>query len=162
MVSYKIDDLEWNCLNSILVEMELQQCYTEPWTAISIRYMMAKPCIDNETSKKKVIEIVLLISNHLYLQTCVILYKICKNFYPRPQSAPTGIVVSHCICPSICPSVCLSIPNDVTALTLYGFQVSAWNLVGWCTVPWSRSLFKMAMLGQFLRIPRNFEISRTG
>ena len=30
-------------------------------------------------------------------------------------------------------------------------------MVGWCTVPWSRSLSKMAMLRQFFHIPRNFE-----
>ena len=46
---------------------------------------------------------------------------------------------------SIHLSVCLSVPNDVPALTIYGFQLSAKNLVGWCTAPWSR----MAMLGQF-------------
>ena len=34
-------------------------------------------------------------------------------------------------------------------------QVWALNLMGWCTVQWSRSLFKMALLGQFLRLPRN-------
>ena len=33
-----------------------------------------------------------------------------------------------------------------------------WNLIGWCTVPWSRSLFEMAMLRQFSHIQRNFEI----
>ena len=54
---------------------------------------------------------------------------------------------------SFCPSVCLSVPNDVTALNLL-----AWNLLGRCTVPWSRSLFKIAMLGQFLGVPRDFEI----
>ena len=55
-------------------------------------------------------------------------------------------------------SVFLSAPNDVTALTLQGFQLWAWQLVGWCTVPWSRSIFKMTILGQFLHVSRNFEI----
>ena len=53
---------------------------------------------------------------------------------------------------------CLSVPNDVTALTLEGFQLLAWNLVGWCTVPRSISLCKIAMLGQVLRVSRNVEI----
>ena len=48
--------------------------------------------------------------------------------------------------------------EDVTALTLYGFQLSAWNLVRWCEVPWSKSLLEMVMLGQFLGVSRNFEI----
>ena len=39
-----------------------------------------------------------------------------------------------------------------------GIQLSAWHLVGWCTVPWSISLLTMAMLGQFFCVPRNFEI----
>ena len=48
--------------------------------------------------------------------------------------------------------------NYITTLTLLGFQLLAWNLVGWCTVPWSRSLSKMAMLWQLLLVGRNFEI----
>ena len=56
--------------------------------------------------------------------------------------------------PSGRPSVRLSVPNDVTALTLEGFQLLAWNLAEWCTVSWNRSLSKMAMLGQFLCVPR--------
>ena len=59
---------------------------------------------------------------------------------------------------SVSPSVHLSVLNDIPAPTLYGFQLSAKIMVGWCTVPWSRSLSKMAMLRQFLHIPRNFEI----
>ena len=51
-----------------------------------------------------------------------------------------------------------SVPNDVTTLTLLGFQLSAWNLAGWYTVPWSRPLFKMAMLAHFLHVLRNFKI----
>ena len=46
-------------------------------------------------------------------------------------------------------------------LSLWGFQLSAWNLVGWCS-PWSRSLLKMAMLGQLCQVSRNFEISMIG
>ena len=48
--------------------------------------------------------------------------------------------------------------DDIAALTLERFQVSAWNVVWLCTVPWSRLLCKMAMLGQFLRVPQNFKI----
>ena len=36
--------------------------------------------------------------------------------------------------------------EDVTILTFKGFQLSAWNLVTWCTVAWSKLLFKMAKL----------------
>ena len=32
------------------------------------------------------------------------------------------------------------------------------NLVGWCTVTWSRLIFNEAMLGQFWRVPWNFEM----
>ena len=48
--------------------------------------------------------------------------------------------------------------DDVTTLTPQGVRPSAWNSVGWCTVPWNRLLLKMAMLGQFLCVPPNFEI----
>ena len=37
----------------------------------------------------------------------------------------------------------------LTVLNLWGFQLSAWNLVGWCTMTWSRHLFKLAMLSEF-------------
>ena len=46
----------------------------------------------------------------------------------------------------------------VTALTFEGFQLSALNLVGWCTVPWIMSLYKMVMLCQFWHIPRNIKM----
>ena len=49
---------------------------------------------------------------------------------PRSPSAPMGIVVIPCFR----PSVPLSVLNDITAVTLQGFQLSTWNLVGWCTV----------------------------
>ena len=46
-----------------------------------------------------------------------------NDFYPRPPSASTGIVVVQCarlsVRPYVPPSpVCLSVPDDVTALTL--------------------------------------------
>ena len=34
----------------------------------------------------------------------------------------------------------------------------SYEFVGWSTVPWSRSLFKMVMLCQFLCVSQNFEI----
>ena len=37
-------------------------------------------------------------------------------------------------------------------------RISTWNLAEWYTVPWRRPLFNMAMLGQFLRVLRNFKI----
>ena len=46
--------------------------------------------------------------------------------------------------------------DDVTILTLSGLQVSAWNLVGRCTVTCSRLQCKVAMLGWMLRVPWNF------
>ena len=49
--------------------------------------------------------------------------------------------------------------DDVTALTPCEFQLSAWHLVGWCTVSWSRLLVKMAMLGRFFARPRVHIIS---
>ena len=55
-----------------------------------------------------------------------------------------------------------SVKEDITALTLQMFQLSAWNLVQWCIIPWSRLLFKMVMLDQFLHIPWNFEIFHYG
>ena len=36
--------------------------------------------------------------------------------------------------------------DDGAALTLQRFELSAWNLVGWCTVPSRRLLYTMAML----------------
>ena len=48
--------------------------------------------------------------------------------------------------------------NDVTALPLYGFKISAWNLVAGCIVPWSILLFEIAMLSQFMRVPWKFEL----
>ena len=57
---------------------------------------------------------------------------------------------------SVYSSICLSILNsNFTILTLPGFQILIWDLVGWCTVPWSRLLYKMAMLGQFLHVSLN-------
>ena len=43
--------------------------------------------------------------------------------------------------------------NDVTTLILWEFQLSACNLVRWCAIAWSISLYKEAMLGQFLPVP---------
>ena len=42
-------------------------------------------------------------------------------------------------------------------IALYKCHLSAWNLIGWCTVPRRRWLFKMAMIGQFLHIQWNFK-----
>ena len=50
--------------------------------------------------------------------------------------------------------------EDITAL--WGLQLSAFNFMEWCTVPRRRSVFKKAMLGQFLCVPRDFKISMTG
>ena len=47
---------------------------------------------------------------------------------------------------------------DGTALTTQGFQPLACKLAQWCTVPLSRLIIEMAMLGPFLRVPSNFEI----
>ena len=56
---------------------------------------------------------------------------------------------SSSVIASVCLSVRLSVPNDVTALTFSRFQLSAWDLVGWCTVPCNRSLFEIDMPGNF-------------
>ena len=50
---------------------------------------------------------------------------------------------------TIRPRVLPYVSNDGIALTLYGFQTLTWKLVGWCAVPWSRSLVKLGMLGYF-------------
>ena len=42
-------------------------------------------------------------------------------------------------------------------LTLNGFQLSAWNLMGRSTVKWSKSLLKMAVLRLVLRVIQNFK-----
>ena len=61
--------------------------------------------------------------------------------------------------PSARPSVCLSVPNDVTALTLQGFQYQPKICLDDAQYHVAdRSLFKLALLGQLLRVPRNFEI----
>ena len=127
--------------------------------------------------------------NHLFTPCCL-QYGLTVVFNPRPPSVPTGIIVVSCI-PNIHPERCycskslristislkfggmvhstikhmlgqfLCIPRNfevfhdrlgpglgdgVTALTLQRFQPSAWNLAGWCTVPSSGLLCKVAML----------------
>ena len=59
----------------------------------------------------------------------------------------------------ICFWPCLR--DDVTALTILGFRVSAWTLVGWCTVTRSKWVFNVAVLGYFFafRGILNFSIS---
>ena len=36
----------------------------------------------------------------------------------------------------------IGLRDNVTPLTLWRFQVLAWNFVGWCTIPWGSLLFK--------------------
>ena len=57
---------------------------------------------------------------------------------------------------------CLSVRPSVHSEWCYHcnyLRISAWNLVGWCTVPWSRSC---KMLSQFLYVPQNLEFSTIG
>ena len=62
-----------------------------------------------------------------------------------------------------CRSVRLSVPNDgVTTLTLEGFQILAWILVVWCTVPWSRSLYKWSCSANFCAFHSTLKLSMTG
>ena len=105
----------------------------------------------------------LLTSRPLGANLCKILIKIqtfsikrlhLKNgchFYPRPPSPSPSRVLS-----SFHASAC--IPKDVTTLTLWDFHLLASNLLGWCTVPWSRPLCKMAMIKHFLHVSWKFEI----
>ena len=76
-------------------------------------------------------------------------------YYPRQPSAPTGIDVGHCLHPSVRPE------RHYHSNSL---RISAISLKfgGWCTLTWSRLLYKMVMLSQFLRIPRHFEMSKIG
>ena len=79
---------------------------------------------------------------------------------PWPPSAPMGIVVGHCIWLSVPPSVHLPVCPSVHPERCYhsnSLRVSVISL-GWYTVPWSRSLFEMAMLSQFLRVPLNLSL----
>ena len=70
-------------------------------------------------------------------------------FSPSATIDLMGIVIGHCICLSVRPEGRYrSNSLRISAISL--------NLVGWCTVPWSRLLRKMAMLSQFLHVPRNF------
>ena len=55
-----------------------------------------------------------------------------------------------------------SLRDDVTTITLEGLQLSAWHLVEWFPVPWSRLLLQMARIGYFLRDPRNLYFLRFG
>ena len=48
------------------------------------------------------------------------------------------LCVIRSVRPSVCLSLCLSDQNGVPALILWGFQLSAWNLVWLCIVAWSR------------------------
>ena len=52
----------------------------------------------------------------------------------------------------------LLVPNDFTALTHEGFQTPVWNSVGCCTIPWSRSLYKIVIINQVLHVSWNFEL----
>ena len=58
------------------------------------------------------------------------------------------------MCPSLHLSVCLS--RMMLQLQLCkGFQPSTWNLVGWCTEPWSRLLINSWAPGRFQFYFRN-------
>ena len=50
------------------------------------------------------------------------------------------------VCPSVPTSRTLSVPNDITLLE---YQLSAWDIMEWCTVPRSRSLFKKPCWANF-------------
>ena len=71
-------------------------------------------------------------------------------YYPRP---PSGIDVSHCVHPSVRPEWHYhSNSLRISAISL--------KFGEWCKVTWSRLLYIMVMLSQFLRVPRHFEISK--
>ena len=74
-----------------------------------------------------------------------------------------SVYLSNCLCLS--PSACVSVRPSQTMLPLWvlkGFQISAWNLVGRCTMSRSRSLFKMAMLGQLCALEEILQFSMIG
>ena len=52
----------------------------------------------------------------------------------------------------------ISYTGKMSSLYWIGAQVLAYNLVEQCTAPWSISLCKMVILGQFLRFPWNSAI----
>ena len=94
---------------------------------------------------------------------CIRTYSKSIDPYPVLPSTAIGAdgycrrCMSAPVRPSVPLSISQSVPNNVTALNLW-FQLLAWNLVEWCTVLWSRSLFKMVMCSQFLCASQNFEI----
>ena len=87
---------------------------------------------------------------------CILIYRPFYTgpffFYSWPPSAPLGIVVA-----CGCPAVRLSVRSErrYRSNSFKDFSYRPEICLGWCTV---RPLFKMAILGQFLRVPRSFEI----
>ena len=82
----------------------------------------------------------------------------CVSFLPSATISADRYC--HCsmrqpVCSCVCTSIHLSIWKDVTTPKI---SVIGWNLVGWYTVPCSRSLLKMVMLSQILAIPQNLQI----
>ena len=62
---------------------------------------------------------------------------IWTRFLPSATICADG----HCcwsLHPAVRSSVRLSVAKAVTLITIERFQLSAWNLLGWCTVPWGR------------------------
>ena len=73
-----------------------------------------------------------------------------SHLYPRPPLALTGIVAVFFLRPPT--------PNDIT--TIEWLYLSTWNSEAWCSLPWNKSLCKMAMLADVWHVPRNFEVCR--
>ena len=67
------------------------------------------------------------------------------SLYRGGGGIPFAAIGADGYCRFMRPADRLSVVKYVSALTLWGFHIS----VGWCTVPWSRSLFKMAFLCNF-------------
>ena len=82
----------------------------------------------------------------------------CVSFLPSTTISADRYC--HCsMCQPVCQCVCTSIHLE-RCYHSNSLKISAisWILVGWYTVPFSRSLLKMVMLSQILAIPRNLQI----
>ena len=93
-----------------------------------------------------------------YIQYIIITLKffIAQYFYPR---SPTGIVVVPCVRPSVCPAACLS-DHPERRYRSNSLRISAIGLkFGGVVHINNKHICKMAMFGQYLCVPRHFEIS---
>ena len=87
------------------------------------------------------------------ITTAIVLYRAWSIFTLAPYRCRRVLLSFHAsTCPSVrlsvCPFICLSWNTSPHQLFKdFSYRPEIWT--GWCTVPWSRSLFKMAMFEIF-------------